>query len=389
MSFILQLFHGPAVKTLPEAVAHTDRDAPASPDDQKRFAAFVAEVTRAYPNSDDEDSAWPEGLTPDGHEWATYNFAVNLDHLDENLMAHIGRAAANAGLKILDPQNGLLYPVEGKVIQMGGGSFPLPAPRPVKPPPPKGLPQGYDDEQAVNAKLSSQLAAVLAPYGFKFEPSGLVVRQVGRVKQGIDIGTMKRDREITLYVRLVFFCPEITVLWQELLGESVAAYVKHQATIPRHAGDIHLAAPELRRSPSESAKRYGRHSFVETHNWDEAYAWLRGLVAWLKDEGLADMDRMKDPAGLAEFVLSPTQDEMMFRRNDLLPRELYARLILMGAFAADRKEEWLRGYWDHYNRSAIRFDGGVIKDVKGQSERLIAWLETQEFARVAERLKSP
>ena len=388
MSFVLHLFHGPAVKTIPEAVALVDRDAAASPEDEKRFAAFVAEITRAFPNDEDGESAWPEGLEANGHEWAVYTFAVDLDYLDANLMAHLGKAAANAGLKILDPQNGLLYPVEGRVITMNGVSSALAAPEPVAPPPPKGLPAGFDDEKTVSAKLATQLAAVLAPYGFTFEPSGLVVRQVGRVKQGIDVGVMRGNRDMTLYLRLVFFCPEIGALWPEVLGEPVAAMVAHRKTIPRHAFDFNLGASELRRPPSDAAQRYGRYAFFYAHNWEEAHAWLRGLVQWLKDEGIADMDRMKDPAGLAEFVLSETQHEIMFRRNDLLPAELYARLILMGAFAADRKEEWLRGYWDHYSRSSVRYDGGIVKDVKGLSEKLIDWLETDEFTRAAERLRA-
>ena len=390
MSFILQIFRGPAVKTVQEAVAHIDSNPPASWGEQKRFAEFVDEVTRTYPNpgDDDDDSAWPEGLAAEGHVDAVYNFAVNLDWLDENLMAHVGHAAAKAGLKVLDPQNGLLYPVDGQVVDMSGASNPLPAPRPVKPPPPKGLPPGFDDEKEVGAKLASQLAAVLAPYGFKVEASGLVVRQMGRVKQALDVGTMKRDRDMTLFLRLSFVVPEIAVLWKELLGAPVAAYFEHRKTIPRYASDFRLYASELRRPASEAARRVGAHAYEETHNWDEAHAWLRQVVGWLKAEGLADLDRMRDPAGLAEFVLNETQLERMFRRNELLPDELFARLILMGAFAPERREDWLRGFWDHYDRSGLRFESGsVMSNFKELAGKTIAWLETDEFAHVADQLR--
>src|SRR5688572_4396752 len=109
MSFILQVFHAPRALTVQEADAAMDALDGASFGDRARFTRFVTALTAVYPNSDDEDAAFPEGLTTDPLDDAVYVFAVNLDRLDENLMAHVATCASDEGLHVLDPQNGLLY----------------------------------------------------------------------------------------------------------------------------------------------------------------------------------------------------------------------------------------------------------------------------------------
>src|SRR4051812_34569040 len=114
MSFTLVLLHAPGLRTIAQAEAFIDRPSADSDDHLARFEAFRDDILRVYPDNsdvdDDEvDNAWPEGWSHCLGRQATLAFAVDTDHVDDNLMRHLGHAAARAGLHLLDQQEGRLY----------------------------------------------------------------------------------------------------------------------------------------------------------------------------------------------------------------------------------------------------------------------------------------
>lgn len=394
MSFILQVFHAPQARTIEEADTAMGALGDASFGDRARFTRFIEALTAIYPNSDDEDAAFPEGLTADHLDDAVYVFAVNLDRLDENLMAHVATCASAEGLHVLDPQNGLLYRSDRQVVDVRGRSWLLPAPRPASAPPArKKLPDDMT-EKSVLDRLQAELCRRLAREGFERDPRwGDARRTRGPVQQSIDLGVMLGYDEVTLHGSLGLRCRPITRVWLKGLGADGATYVNQLAGMGWRFPDMRLFASELRTPPSDAASPIGRARFTCAHDWDEVDAWLDRWIAWVETEGLEDLARMDRPGGVARYVLDSRQLESMFRRNDLSPSELFHRYVLVGAYDRPRKDEWIRGFWDHYSRSDLRSPNTqtpvkIYHQFKDKAERFLAWLDTDEFTREAERLRA-
>lgn len=394
MSFILQVFHAPEARTVEQADAAMDALEGASFGDRARFSRFITALTAIYPNSDDEDAAFPEGLTTDYLDDAVFVFAVNLDRLDENLMAHVATCAGAEGLHVLDPQNGLLYRSDRQVVDMQGRAWRLPAPQPVTPPPPrKPLPEDMAEDNVLE-RLQAELCRRLAHEGFERDPRwGDPRRMRGAVQQSIDLGVLGGYDEVTLRGSIGLRCRPVTRVWLKGLGADGATYVNQLAEMGWRFPDIRLFSSQLRLPPSQAAQELGMAKFAFERDWDGVMAWLDRWMAWLEAEGLEDLARMDRPAGIASYVLNETQLQMMFRRNDLSPSELFHRYVLVGTYDRARKDEWIRGFWDHHSRSPLRSENRdtpvrIYHQFKPKAERFLAWLDTEEFAREAERLRA-
>lgn len=394
MSFILQVFHAPQARTIEEADAAMDALGDASFGDRARFTRFIEALTAIYPNSDDEDAAFPEGLTADHLDDAVYVFAVNLDRLDENLMAHVAACAGAQSLHVLDPQNGLLYRSDRQVVDMQGRARPLPTPRAVAPPAPRRRLPADMTEKNVLERVQSELCRRLAHEGFERDPRwGDPRRMRGPVQQSIDIAVLDGYEDVSLRASLGLRCRPVTRVWLEGLGGEGATFVNQLAERGWQFPDFRLFSSQLRIPPSQAAQELGMAKVASESDWNGVMAWLDRWIAWLQTEGLDDLSRMDRPAGIAHYVLNEAQLQMMFRRNDLHPSELFHRYVLVGAYAGARKDEWIRGFWDHYGRSSLRFESKdtperIYHQFKEKAERFLAWLDTGDFARAAQRLRA-
>ena len=96
--------------------------------------------------------------------------------------------------------------------------------------------------------------------------------------------------------------------------------------------------------------------FTFATDWSRAMAWVARWVAWVEDEGLGHLANLERPAGLARYLLDDGELQMMARRTDLPAGEILHRIVLAGVY--------------------------------GGAERLIAWLDTPQFAREAERVRA-
>lgn len=123
MSFVLQFFPAPEVRTIAQADAFFARKLPSEEANRARFTAFREDILRTFPDNSEEDTnevdnVWPEGWADKLDGDAVLVVQVATDFVDENLMRHIGHAAARAGLHLLNPQDGCLCRADGTSFDM-------------------------------------------------------------------------------------------------------------------------------------------------------------------------------------------------------------------------------------------------------------------------------
>ena len=233
MSFALTFFHAPEVATVDGAARWLEQAPRELSEPSTRYAAFVTEVSKFFPDlSDEEDDTgernlWPEGLNGIPVRDPFVNLAVNLDMLDPGVMSVIAASAARAGLSILDDQNGLLYTPDFRVIGIHDA-----APRPL--PPVTDVARRLMTQTVGELKLhESQMLIAEAVRkslgrGFKrIEPQerSIVWREHGELRQMLWLHAMRStdQKNSRLFVYLAFASTKLTGIYLPLLPESFAA----------------------------------------------------------------------------------------------------------------------------------------------------------------------
>jgi hypothetical protein len=393
VSFILQVFHAPDVRTIEDASAAIDALGAASRADRLRLIRFILELTAHYPNHPDdrEKTAWPEGLDPGRLDDAVFVFAVNLDWLEENLMAHVAKCAAAQALHVLDPQNGLLYRADGQRLRLDGSVSPLPEPRRVIPYAPSTPLPADMTEAACVERLGALLCERLAPAGFAPDPRWKDARRtLGCVEQSIGINAWARPEEMLLFGSVGLRCRAVTRVWLVALGAEGARLVNLMAADGWQRPDVRLLMPLGDGQPSAEARALAKLAYL--CDWSFATAWLERWAAWIEEEGLAHLDRMDSPAGVARYALSRRELDAMGRRGDLPPHDLLQRTVLAGVYGGALRDEWIgaiRRYRDqNVHRLETQYTSVPFTGFSAVLDRFVAWLDTDEFAREAEKLRA-
>jgi hypothetical protein len=127
MSFILQLFHAPKVKTLGEAESFIRSPRNGTFEDHERFEAFVKAITAVYPDLSDEDddgdddrNVWGSGISAGSIGKAVLVISPKTQLVELELMMKLAEVAAESGLHVLDPQNALLFRDDRHVVNARG-----------------------------------------------------------------------------------------------------------------------------------------------------------------------------------------------------------------------------------------------------------------------------
>jgi hypothetical protein len=127
MSFILQLFHAPKVKTLGEAEAFVRSPRNGTFEDHERFESFVKAITAVYPDLSDEDedgdddrNVWGSGISAGTIGKAVLVISLKTELVELELMMKLADVAAKSGLHVLDPQNALLFRDDHHVVNARG-----------------------------------------------------------------------------------------------------------------------------------------------------------------------------------------------------------------------------------------------------------------------------
>ena len=395
MSFILQLFHAPQVRTVAKAVAFIDAGPPPSAQNRARFEAFRDDILRTYPDEaggnpgDGIGAVWPEGWAHALTEEAVLVIAVATDRVNANFMRHVGHAAARAGLHVLDPQGGRLYRADATCIDLDGKEAPVGAPQP--PEPVRPLPKNIT-AQALGQYLSAAFLArrpglglVASQWNNSFTDMD---RTVGAVGQRITFYVSTRTEEALIGVTIELFCPAVTGVWQRLLGECMAAYLDRHVRRGRPAADLSLRTDDFVDPPGDLATELGARKYAHVHTFAEADAFVTRFDRWFAEQGAAALERLSSPAALAAIALTEHQRKWLYLRNELHIDDIFSRMVLAGAFDAARKGEWVAALRDHQKRTGPGFGKDPIEpDRKTVFEDMVTLLDSDAFAAEAARLR--
>lgn len=305
MRFILQLFYAPAIRTVPEAQAMAARRREATASHQARFAGFVEAAAAIQPGL----------FVPRLMNDAVLGVSMAAPPPREQLI-RLARAAAMAGLHLLDPQSETLYRADGCVVYANGSVAPMPSP-PVSAPAPW-------NKAAVEELVARRVAASLGAHGFKPDADGSLVRQHGDVLQGMSCFVGEQAGALLGHTRFHFRCREVWQVWHDALGHTA------NDTTP----DLTLTATELAdgRPPSHQGNAWRTLQEVEH--------WLDSFEHWFTEAALPRLDRMSRAADLAELALTETQMQVLPRRGQLTSGERLSRLVLAAAFDSTRLRDW-------------------------------------------------
>lgn len=392
MSFTLVLLHAPGLRTIAQAEVFIDNPSADSDDHKARFDAFRDDILRVYPDNsdvdDDEvDNAWPEGWSQPLGRKATLAFSVDTDHVDDNLMRHLGHAAARADLHLLDRQEGRLYRSDATTIDLRGHEQALGAPQP--PQPLRRLDKAIS-EVALGRHITEAFAARHPELGFEAHQNGgfaELERTRAGVTQRIVFSVSLRTEEARVGVWMGFTCPRLSESWAALLGERVAGYMLERKVAPRPRPDLTLHTDDFVQPSSALAKELGRREYARMSSWAEADAYVARFDAWFVREAAAAFEALTTPAALARLALTDHQLEWLFLANDLFIDEMFGRLLLAGVFDPQRTDAWMKGLRDHRRRQGgTRRPAGIVPDQESALEALFGMIGGDAFAAEAARL---
>lgn len=386
MSFVLHLlFAESPLESIAEAagIVHEQWSVPPKGHLFGRFRSWQGGMVEACPDlsgedpdGDRPDNAWPEGL-PARFEQSVYTFRPNVGLLDAGLMGLIAEGAALCGLHVLDPQNGLLYRPDRRVLDRQGRLHP--APKSEVPAVTRTHLIREADAQTVIEPLREQLAGQLAAHGFALEHmSGRprIVRKLGECTQVIDAGGFFSHGELALSACYRLYCARVTAAWVPVLRD---AYARYMATVGKRLGgrvdDFDVSAEEL---CGPAADAYGRYRFGHAKTVNEARRWFDGLREHIETQALPVLDGTATPRRLADLMLTDRQSWRLQTKNDVRPTEIFGRLVLIYAFDRPRAEKWLEDIATHAGRSnGFHFSGWP--QASASIERLRAHLASPAF----------
>lgn len=385
MSFILHLLYSETPLTSVAAAAtlvHEKWNEPPQGHLFGRFRSWQGGMVEACPDlsqddldGDRADNAWPEGL-PARFDGSVYTFHPNVDLLDQGLMGLIAEGAALNGLHVLDPQNGLLYRPDRRVLTLSGTT--QSPPKPVVPAATTANLIRSGDVDDVMDPLWLGLSQRLTAFGFEAKVPSLrcVERRVGGIGQIAEVGGFHSHGELVMHGQYRLYSPRVTALWAPLLMEGYARYMKiHGKRLGGRIDAFEVTAEEL---CGLEADAYGRYVFGRAKIREQASRWFDGFGDHIVTQGLPRLDAMSSPRDLAGCLLSERQIWRLETKNDMSPIELFGRLVLIYAFDRPNLSRWMAAI-DRHRSNCADFRYAVWPDVPGSMAMLLAHLESPAF----------
>lgn len=362
MSFTLTFFHAPEIGTVDEAARWMERAPRELPEPSTRYAAFVAEVSKFFPDlSDEEDDAgdrnlWPEGLQGIAVRDPFVNVAVNLDMLDTGVMSVIAASAARAGLSILDEQNGLLYTPNFRVIGLDEVE-----PRPL--PPVTDVARRLMTETVGELRLRESQTLIAESVrkslgsGFKrIEPQerSIVWREHGELRQMLWLHAMRStdQKNSRLFVHLAFASTRLTEIYLPLLPESFTARQRKYDKFDGGASmQVRVCLPSIIDGDPRSTALLYSHSDLLFGSIAERDALIAGARRWAKHSLRPYLDGIGTVEQLRAWAITEAR-----LKQCALSRMVYPEYAALLTLARLTSVETLDAYADAFRRS-----GGIAK----------------------------
>lgn len=309
MSYVLHFFASKIPRDPLHAQRWIDQNLPPPHGSQARFNEFVNAITPYLPGSGGSGAGagfWPEGLTPAKREERAYGVMVDTTRLTDALLGLVAKMAQQCGLQILDPQGGLLYRLDGTVVDLNGRTAPYPAAA--------VLPR---QEAALGPALSgAKLRAAMRPHlegplrqcGFTLDArtdqndSLYFDRLHGEILQSIRVlfveGADGPDR-FSVMIQWELRCPALRELWRPLFEPAITQRAKHWRPEEAEFAFVHHFIPG-----SLSPEPFAGKS--EVRRIDEIGTLGPALATWIAYVIARNLDPVSSLPALADMVVGDT-----------------------------------------------------------------------------------
>jgi len=391
MSYILQLFAADDIATTADAAALLNRSAALRPPEPGAFGRFRAELESAWPGAG-RDPALPEGLESPRDGDPVWGLAVRSSKVDDNLLRHIGRAAARAGLHVFDPQAGILLRCDGILVNSNGETRKLDAPSPWRSVPPAVAELTAEQARHQVAERAEQRFARAGFSSVRDAQWLQFQRHVGDVQQCIELTVAESvgvKGRISLHLGIQFHCPRVRDVWIRQFGARVAAHVASDRRRP--PPEFTLYADQIEDVPSALSETLGGRKFEFASTIEQIAAWWERVAHWIDAAGDRALERASSVSGLAHYVLHPQQMRWLYLNNNLSIDEILSRLVIVAAFERDRLDEWTAAFRDHRRRKGRDPLFGKDLFVPNRTavlDDLLTYLRSDAFLEEALRLKA-
>lgn len=330
MSFMLQFFHAPHVDSVDSAAHYVDGECDADPPLGERFAQFVDRVTTVYPDLSAEDddgddlrNLWPEGLDRHWGDEPVVNVGLKTDAVEEGVLSIIASKAAQSGLQMLDPQNAMLYRTDHTVIDGRGRVSPFRMLTPFAASLMKPLSGGLKPGETRH-RLGESLRDRLASAGFALtivESDVVVWRQLGDIRQALDLTVSEREDGIAVDLSLWLSSPRLSSTWLAVMPPHVAEWKQRGDRLCGGvAWDFVYALSDV--VPGTSAEEAGRFDSARLSSPDALEAFQADLCNYAAARLLPWLDGLRDLSALAALVLSDANIEYAGRGRVALPEQM-------------------------------------------------------------------
>ena len=355
MSFVLRFFHAPHVTSVREAVTWADGRNSAAPIARNpHFARFVERITEFYPDLSDDDgdgdghNLWPEGLVSDDHDGEVVNILINTDMFDEGVMSVIARHADEAGLRVLDEQNGLLFgPGLRYIEQHDATAKPLPEITPFAYSVMTENIRGLRFDHARQQIADHCRRALGRGFTIAEGRSAMVVRRDhGELRQMLSIRIMRSSDGLCarVYCRAGFSCEALAQQWMPLLP---VEFAKRRANYDKTAGGTDFEfvwfVPDLATSTLPAELSLATSSRMRFADAAELKTLLSAIKPWASTTLLPFLDGVRGVDDLLPLFIH--EASLRHARISPISFPIYpAMLALARRAGAQTLEEYAQAY---------------------------------------------
>jgi hypothetical protein len=311
MSFQLHLIADPAVHTIEEAdraVFRASRERTTHIDATDRYRKFCRDIVHYYPDLSGSDvdgenpqNIWPEGLAAPSHNPSACSISIKPESVNEDLLATVAFVARNAGLQMLDYQNGHFYRIDARRTDVMRIEIMLPE----NPPAPRltniARHSRRVDAELVFGAMTDQLSALLKPEGFKITKQGyccFFVRTVSEVQQSCSLSIQPMHNEVMVHFSYAFTAPLLRQHWMKLF--------KERGVTPEAIKTIEENEPDFYFYPFDKPTPWGVNAFKGSNSIKseaDLNTFAALLIGWVSELNQRILRHVVSVNSLADFAL--------------------------------------------------------------------------------------
>lgn len=389
LMFTIHIFDEPTADTFDSASRYIYSEKPNGNVQNKKFLRFAELVGKIYPNYEDEDgyndnNIWPEGLPNGVTNDVVLTVGLKSILIDGQLMSNIAHAAVDAGLQMFDPQSGMLWRSDRRVIDPSNKSEAfLPQNKPKKG---KSQPKCKLSTEGVEKYLYQKFSETFTAQGWQIveqqsmSVSAYAWRQQGDIKQGLRFYVRSDAKECSLGVTLCFQADQIANVLQQFMLELDIHSDKMRY---QHLGNFDIFVPVEQLYGFVQTREALNMTFDSepVQTWQQLEHWNACFLQWFETVASPSLAMVKDISALGRLL--DDESHRNYSRGQLTaPKEWLARLAVIHLSKSPVIADWLT-----LVRARIESESSYLKntlDMCNNKETLQSWQHLQKLVDLVE-----